>query len=144
SCAASSACAGPPRRRSSSPASRDARASSSSTPCEGHRGKDRARDLPARHYGRMRIPFAASERSTVGIEWELALVDADSGDLRQVAETVLEAVRPAGAETHPNVHAELLLNTIEVVSGVCRTVGDAGRDLERTIAELRTVVEPLR
>src|SRR5690606_12021086 len=32
----------------------------------------------------------------------------------------------------------------EVVSGVCRTVGDAGRDLERTIAELRTVIEPLR
>jgi len=41
------------------------------------------------------IPFATSERSTVGIEWELALVDADSGDLRQVARTVLDAVAPA-------------------------------------------------
>ncbi|MEE6274391.1 glutamate--cysteine ligase [Georgenia wangjunii] len=92
----------------------------------------------------MRIPFASSERSTVGIEWELALVDADSGDLRQVAETVLDAVRPAGAESHPNVHAELLLNTIEVVSGVCHTVGEAGRDLERTVEELRTVIDPLR
>ena len=40
-----------------------------------------------------RLPFAASERSSVGIEWELALVDADSGDLRQVASTVLDAVR---------------------------------------------------
>ena len=42
----------------------------------------------------MEIPFAPSERSTVGIEWELALVDVDSGDLRQVAQTVLDDVRP--------------------------------------------------
>ena len=42
----------------------------------------------------MHIPFAVSERSTIGIEWELALVDSDSGDLRQVAMTVLDAVRP--------------------------------------------------
>src|SRR4051812_33910143 len=47
------------------------------------------------------IPFAQSERSTVGIEWELALVDQDSGDLRQVAQTVLDAVTPSGAEQHP-------------------------------------------
>lgn len=92
----------------------------------------------------MDIPFARSGRSTVGIEWELALVDADSGDLRQVAETVLESVRPPGAESHPHVHPELLLNTIEVVSGVGRTVKEAGADLDRTVAELRAVTEPLR
>lgn len=92
----------------------------------------------------MRIPFATSERSTVGIEWELALVDVDSGDLRQVAETVLEELCPPGAETHPHVHGELLLNTIEVVSGVHRTVAEAGRDLERTIEEIREVITPLR
>lgn len=40
------------------------------------------------------IPFAASKRGTVGLEWELALVDVDSGDLRQVAASVLEALRP--------------------------------------------------
>ena len=38
------------------------------------------------------IEFARSERGTLGIEWELALVDQDSGDLRQVAQTVLDAV----------------------------------------------------
>src|SRR5690625_2913374 len=92
----------------------------------------------------MEIAFAPSARSTVGIEWELALVDADSGDLRQVAQAVLDAVRPVGAETHPHVHPELLLNTIEVVSGVGRTVRDAGADLEHTITELRDVVAPLR
>ena len=30
------------------------------------------------------IEFARSPRSSVGIEWELALVEVDSGDLRQV------------------------------------------------------------
>jgi len=90
------------------------------------------------------IPFATSERSTVGIEWELALVDSDSGDLRQVAQTVLDAVTPAGLEQHPHIRQELLLNTVEVVSGVCRTVGEAGADLQRAIDEIREVTDPLR
>lgn len=92
----------------------------------------------------MEIAFAPSQRSTVGIEWELALVDADSGDLRQVAQAVLDAVVPPGQDGHPHIHPELLLNTIEVVSGVGRTVREAGNDLERTITELREVIAPLR
>ncbi len=90
------------------------------------------------------LPFAQSQRSTVGIEWELALVDQDSGDLRQVAQTVLDAVLPPGAERHPHIRQELLLNTVEVVSGVCRTVGEAGADLERAIEKIRTITDPLR
>ncbi|WP_069386911.1 glutamate--cysteine ligase [Cellulosimicrobium cellulans] len=90
------------------------------------------------------IPFARSERSSVGLEWELALVDADSGDLRQVARTVLDAVRPAGGGEHPSIKQELLLNTVEVVSDVRRTVREAGRDLERSIEEIRAVTDPLR
>ena len=92
----------------------------------------------------MKIPFAQSERSTVGIEWELALVDSDSGDLRQVAQTVLDAVAPAGGGEHPTIKQELLLNTVEIVSGVCHTVGEAGADLERSIEVLREVTDPLR
>lgn len=92
----------------------------------------------------MAVPFATSERSTVGIEWELALVDADSGDLRQVAEYVLDAVAPAGGGQHPHIRQELLLNTVEVVSGVSRTVREAGDDLERSIELIRTVTDRLR
>jgi carboxylate-amine ligase len=92
----------------------------------------------------MEIPFASSARSTVGIEWELALVDADSGDLRQVAQTVLDAVAGPNGEEHPHIRQELLLNTVEIVSGVCRTVGQAGADLERAIEEIRAVTDPLR
>ena len=96
------------------------------------------------HDGGVHLPFAASQRSTVGIEWELALVDTDSGDLRQVAETVLAAVRPPVGGQHPHIRQELLLNTVEAVSGVCRTVAEAGADLERAIEEIRTVTDPLR
>ena len=92
----------------------------------------------------MHIPFAVSERSSVGLEWELALVDADSGDLRQVAQTVLDAVRPEGRPEHPRIRQELLLNTVEVTSGVCRTVAEAGRDLEEAIDEVRAITDPLR
>lgn len=92
----------------------------------------------------MRIPFAPSERSTVGIEWELALVDSDSGDLRQVAQTVLDAVVPADGGDHPHIRQELLLNTVEAVSGVGRTVGEAGRDLAETLDVIREVTDPLR
>src|SRR5690606_31462448 len=92
----------------------------------------------------VQIPFARSERSTLGLEWEVALVDADSGDLRQVADTVLGALRRPDGSDHPHVAQELLLNTVELVTGVCRTVGEAGADLQRTIEELRAVTDPLR
>ncbi|MEP7766108.1 glutamate--cysteine ligase [Sanguibacter sp. 25GB23B1] len=92
----------------------------------------------------MHLPFARSERSSVGIEWELALVDKDSGDLRQVAQTILDSVAPADGSQHPHIRQELLLNTVEVVSGVCRTVREAGDDLERSIEEIRTLTDPLR
>lgn len=49
------------------------------------------------------LPFATSERSTVGIEWEVGLVDADSGDLRQAAQAIFEAVRPADGTDHPHI-----------------------------------------
>ncbi|MFH5822124.1 glutamate--cysteine ligase [Georgenia sp. AZ-5] len=90
------------------------------------------------------MPFAASARSSVGIEWELQLIDADSSDLRQAAATVLDRVAGPGGAPHPGIHPELLLNTVEVVSGVCRTVGEAGADLQRAIDDLRPVTDPLR
>ncbi len=92
----------------------------------------------------MEIPFARSARSSIGIEWELALVDSDSGDLRQVAQTVLDAVAPPGGGEHPTIKQELLLNTVEIITDVCETVAEAGADLERSIAELRAVTDPLR
>ncbi|MDM7832104.1 glutamate--cysteine ligase [Cellulomonas edaphi] len=92
----------------------------------------------------VQIPFAQSERSTVGIEWEVALVDADSGDLRQAAQTVLEAVRPDDGTEHPHITQELLRNTIEVSSGKCVTVREAADDLQRALDEVAAAAAPLR
>ena len=72
------------------------------------------------------MPFAHSDRSTVGIEWELQLIDSDSLDLRQCAEAVLAAI-----ERHPRIHPELLLNTVEVVSAPARSVPEAVADYIR-------------
>jgi len=92
----------------------------------------------------MILPFTQSERSTVGIEWELQLIDSDSLDLRQCAAAVLAAVSPPGGEKHPNIHPELLLNTVEVVSSPSHTVPEAVADLERSIAELAPIMSRLR
>ncbi|MCL2424520.1 MAG: glutamate--cysteine ligase [Micrococcales bacterium] len=85
------------------------------------------------------LPFARSERSTVGLEWEVALVDADSGDLRQAADAVLAAV---GDE--PKVKPELLANTVEVASEVCHTVGEATADLAVSLERVAAAAAPLR
>ncbi|CAM5782692.1 glutamate--cysteine ligase [Cellulomonas persica] len=86
------------------------------------------------------LPFAHSERSTVGLEWEVALVDADSGDLRQAAQAIFDIV----GTDHPNITQELLRNTVEVSSGKCRTVGEAGADLKRALDEVAAAAAPLR
>ena len=91
----------------------------------------------------MVLHFAASQRSTVGLEWELALVDADSGDMRQAGPAVVAALSPDDAP-HPHIHAEFLRNTVELVSGVSRTVAEAGRDLVGAMEEVRTVTDPMR
>jgi glutamate---cysteine ligase / carboxylate-amine ligase len=92
----------------------------------------------------VQLPFAQSERSTVGIEWEVALVDADSGDLRQAAQTLLDAVRPDDGTEHPHITHELLRNTIEVSSGKCVTVRQAAGDLQSALDEVAAAATPLR
>ena len=76
----------------------------------------------------MPLEFARSARSTVGIEWEVALVDRNTGDLVSIADEVLDALcRPDGS-AHPTITGELLLNTVELVSGVHDTVRHAVAD----------------
>jgi carboxylate-amine ligase len=91
----------------------------------------------------MGIDFTPSRRSTIGAEWELALVDRRSGELASVAERILDAVRPEGEAEHPKIKQELLLNTIEVISGVCRTVAEVKADLAGSLDVVHEVLEPL-
>ncbi|WP_329058618.1 glutamate--cysteine ligase [Amycolatopsis sp. NBC_01480] len=91
----------------------------------------------------MRIDFTPSRRSTIGAEWELALVDRRSGELSSVAERILDQVRPDGAAEHPKIKQELLLNTIEVISGVCTTVAELKADLTESLDVVHKVTDPL-
>lgn len=91
----------------------------------------------------MSIVFCPSAGPTLGVEWELALVDATTGDLVSVADEVLEGVRLADGSPDPRVHRELLLNTVELVTGICRSVPEAVADLAASRALVRTVTDPL-
>ncbi|MDH2442749.1 glutamate--cysteine ligase [Amnibacterium sp. CER49] len=81
----------------------------------------------------MAIRFAASDRSTLGLEWELALVDQQTGDLAPAAPAMLEHLSIEDERGISKITSELLTNTVEVVSGVSRTVGEAVGDLQRTV-----------
>ena len=91
----------------------------------------------------MKIDFATSERSTMGIEWEVAMVDRTTGDLVSVADEVLTALQGPDGEPHPQITNELLLNTVELVSGVHHRVADAVDDLQGQLAEVRAITDPL-
>ena len=74
----------------------------------------------------MPIEFARSARSTVGLEWEIAIVDRATGELASVGDRVLQVLdeRSAGGR-HPTITSELLTNTVELVSGVHERVAGA-------------------
>ena len=87
-------------------------------------------------------PFAESERSTVGIEWELALVDVDTGDMRQAAPAIMAELDQSG--DHPHIQQEFMQNAVELVSGVCHTIKGAGQDIYQTSHQLRAISDPMR
>ena len=96
----------------------------------------------------MKIDFASSRQSTLGVEWELALVDAETGELASVAKEVLRGVAARHPELneddeHPHIKQELLLNTVELVTGVCNTVAEAKADLSSSLAAVRDVTDPM-
>jgi glutamate---cysteine ligase / carboxylate-amine ligase len=89
----------------------------------------------------VRIPFNASQRSSLGIEWELMLVDRETRELASGASEILPGIVPEGESEHPCAKHELFQSTIEIITGVCSTVREATDDLVGTIAELRPEVE---
>lgn len=81
----------------------------------------------------MTVAFAASPRSTLGIEWEVALVDRETRSLASLAPQILgELEKTWPADAFPHLTSELLQNTIEFVSAPHSNVTDA-------LAELRTM-----
>lgn len=84
----------------------------------------------------MRIDFQASEGPSVGVEWELELVDAETRQLSSGADEVLSSIAPGEGEEHPKAKHELLRSCVEVITGVCGTVGEVRADLRSTVNEV--------
>jgi carboxylate-amine ligase len=86
------------------------------------------------------ISWNPSRGPTLGIEWELQLIDARTRLLRQDADEVLAALPGLDASgEHPKIRHELMQSTVEIVTGVCSTVSEAKADLGKTIEELQQI-----
>jgi len=74
----------------------------------------------------VRLEFTKSAQSSIGIEWELGLVDTATGQLANVGKDILAKLEPPNDAPYKVVD-EFMLNTLELVTGVCSRV-DEGLD----------------
>jgi carboxylate-amine ligase len=88
------------------------------------------------------IHFASSAGPSLGVEMELMLIDPESRELVKGAHEMLGEMgegHPDGV--HPKAKAELLQSTVEIITGICRSVGEARADLAATLDELTAYTE---
>jgi glutamate---cysteine ligase / carboxylate-amine ligase len=81
--------------------------------------------------------FGRGDPYTLGVEEEYMLLDPESFDLVQRIDTVLAAI--VGHEDEARMKPELMQSVLEVATPVCRTAGDAGRELRRLRTAVRDV-----
>ena len=88
----------------------------------------------------MAITWNPSRGASLGVEWELQLIDCRTRMLRQDAREVLAELPglSEGGEV-PRLRHELMQSTIEVVTGICSTVAEAKDDLAATISQLERI-----
>lgn len=84
----------------------------------------------------MQIDFNASQGPSLGVEMELELVDAGTGELTSRATEVLTAMSGADGADHPKAKHELLESTVEIITGICATAAEARDDLSKTLRDL--------
>jgi carboxylate-amine ligase len=80
------------------------------------------------------IDFSPSQRTSLGVEWELELVDLDTRQLASGSNEILAAMSLTGDGEHPKAKHELLQSCVEVITGICQTVAEARADLAETVA----------
>jgi glutamate---cysteine ligase / carboxylate-amine ligase len=91
----------------------------------------------------MPIHWTPSNGPTLGVEWEVQLIDTDTMLLRQEAGKVLDELPVIGdTGEHPQLKHELMQSTVEVVTGICSTVYEATADLTEMITELQRAATP--
>ncbi|HEX8769333.1 MAG TPA: glutamate--cysteine ligase [Acidimicrobiales bacterium] len=84
------------------------------------------------------IPFNASEGSSLGVEFELEIVDRKSRELVSAASDLLDDL---GGQQQPKVKHELFECTLELITGICTTVAEAKDDLGATLKDVRAVTD---
>ena len=82
-----------------------------------------------------------SSAPTVGIEWEVALVDPETRDLTPAAPALVDALD----ERFPGhrITREFLANTVEMVTGVHETIPGALDDLREQLTQILAVADDL-
>src|SRR4051812_3914772 len=85
----------------------------------------------------MDIAFSSSARASLGVEWELQVVDLETRELSSAATEILSEIgAPWPGGEHPKAKHELLESTIEIITGICGTVEEARGDLQMTLDEV--------
>ena len=85
--------------------------------------------------------FSRSDGPTLGVEWEICLVDPVTRDLVPRAAEVIEEVQAR----YPDIHLEpeFLQNTIELVSPICANTKEAVRALQRDLNAVKEVADEM-
>ena len=85
--------------------------------------------------------FARSDGPTLGVEWEICLVDPVTRDLVPRAAEVIEEVQAR----HPDIHLEpeFLQNTIELVTPICANTKEAIKALQRDLNAVKEVADEM-
>src|SRR5690349_11522197 len=96
------------------------------------------------------LTFPPSRARTLGVEWELGLVDPGALDLVPRAEGLLTLTGESDTEGHARqgtrrgtVTKELLTNTVELTTGVCDNAAEAAADLTDGLAHVRAAADVL-
>jgi len=84
----------------------------------------------------VRIEFGSSERSSLGVEWELELVDLRTRELASGSDEILAEIPAAVDAEAPKAKHELFQSCVEINTGVCTTVAEAREDLADTIKQV--------
>ncbi len=85
-----------------------------------------------------REPLCCNDWPTLGLEVELQLVDMESSALRSAIAEILQKVP---GDFCDSVKPEFMQCYVEINSGVCRTVAEAGDDLERKIRVVEGIAD---
>ena len=85
-----------------------------------------------------KLGFTANESPTIGVELELGLVDLETMALSSSAGQLLPQL---SAEVASFVKPELMQSCVEVITGVCRSVDDAGSELRERLQSVESICE---